>query len=131
VCNLTQPCLYNILEDPEERKNIAAQHPDVVAYLTGELNKTLAWYIHHLCTSTVVITLYYTLALQCIKLDALYCVLYSLPPPFCRYITPHLTPEEIAKSYEKLPSNHWGGYLGPCYKRKGTNNTSTTQQVEV
>ena len=34
------------------------------------------------------------------------------------YITPHMTPEELNKTYEKFPAKHWGGYLGPCYKRK-------------
>ena len=90
VCNLTSPCLYDILNDPGERHNLAPQYPDVVHRLTAELNKSLAW-----------------------------------------YITPHMTPEELNKTYEKFPDKHWGGYLGPCYKRKGASSTSTTVQVEV
>ena len=90
VCNLTSPCLYDILNDPGERHNLAPQYPDVVHRLTAELNKSLAW-----------------------------------------YITPHMTPEELNKTYEKFPAKHWGGYLGPCYKRKGASSTSTTVQVEV
>ena len=42
-----------------------------------------------------------------------------------------MTPEELNKTYEKFPAKHWGGYLGPCYKRKGASSTSTTVQVEV
>merc|ERR1711964_766311 len=34
VCNATLPCLYDILSDPYEQHNVAAQHPDVVARLS-------------------------------------------------------------------------------------------------
>eukprot|EP00935_MAST-01C_sp_MAST-1C-sp1_P002256 g2256.t1 len=44
VCNATSPCLYDILNDPMEQHNLAAQHPDVVASLAAALDKTLAYY---------------------------------------------------------------------------------------
>jgi len=51
VCNSTKPCLYDILQDPSERNNVAAEFPDVVKrlqpsvlkfqvpYVTGTLSK--------------------------------------------------------------------------------------------
>ena len=37
VCNASSPCLYDILTDPSERRNVAAGHPGVVARLVSEL----------------------------------------------------------------------------------------------
>eukprot|EP01052_Picozoa_sp_SAG31_P017653 SAG31_NODE_1217_length_9319_cov_20.281345_4_plen_145_part_00 len=37
VCNLTFPCLYDIIVDGSESHNIASQHPDVVARLKAQL----------------------------------------------------------------------------------------------
>jgi hypothetical protein len=37
VCNATQPCLYELLADPQERSNVASAHPDVVARLAAVL----------------------------------------------------------------------------------------------
>jgi hypothetical protein len=37
VCNSTMPCLYDILADPSETNNIAADHPDIVARLAPVL----------------------------------------------------------------------------------------------
>ena len=30
VCNMTQPCVYDVLNDPAETTNIVAAHPDAV-----------------------------------------------------------------------------------------------------
>ena len=37
VCNISSPCLYDVLSDPSELRNVAADHPSVVAKLTIEL----------------------------------------------------------------------------------------------
>ena len=37
VCNITLPCLYDLLTDPGETTNVATQHPDVVRRLLPPL----------------------------------------------------------------------------------------------
>lgn len=45
VCNLSFPCLYDILADPLEEKNVAYYHEDVVTRLQKELTKFETQYI--------------------------------------------------------------------------------------
>ena len=45
VCNETVPCLFVILNDPEERKNVAAQHLDVVARLAPTVKAFESYYV--------------------------------------------------------------------------------------
>eukprot|EP00936_MAST-01D_sp_MAST-1D-sp1_P000789 g789.t1 len=44
VCTASQPCLFDLLNDPGERVDIAKVHPDIVARLQSKLN-TFAPYI--------------------------------------------------------------------------------------
>ena len=45
VCNLTKPCLYDILQDPSERNNVAAEYPDVVSRLQPSVLKFQESYV--------------------------------------------------------------------------------------
>ena len=45
VCNATAPCLFDVLGDPEEKHNVAAQHPDVVRRLAGALDDASLYYV--------------------------------------------------------------------------------------
>lgn len=49
VCNATQPCLYDLMADPEERSNLAAAHPDIIA----ELAPILSRYNDHYVTGSL------------------------------------------------------------------------------
>ena len=45
VCNSTKPCLYDVLHDPSERNNLAAEYPDVVARLQPSVLKFQESYV--------------------------------------------------------------------------------------
>jgi hypothetical protein len=45
VCNATHPCVYDILHDPSEQHNVAADHPEVVAKLAPLLKAAEAYYV--------------------------------------------------------------------------------------
>ena len=45
VCNITHPCLYDVLADPAETTNVAAQHPNVVARLLPPLAESNQQYV--------------------------------------------------------------------------------------
>eukprot|EP00039_Didymoeca_costata_P013891 m.217870 g.217870 ORF g.217870 m.217870 type:complete len:625 (-) comp15892_c1_seq26:1294-3168(-) len=45
VCNSTNPCLYDILADPSETKNIAGDHPDIISMLAPILAESLKAYV--------------------------------------------------------------------------------------
>jgi hypothetical protein len=45
VCNATMPCLFDLLEDPRETTNVAAQQPKVVERLAGLLSKYNEHYV--------------------------------------------------------------------------------------
>lgn len=45
VCNISQPCLYDVLADPSETTNVAVQHPDVVARLLPPLAESNQQYV--------------------------------------------------------------------------------------
>jgi hypothetical protein len=53
VCNETRPCLYDLLADAEERKNVAAANPDVVARLAAQLSKFKPYVTGHLSAETL------------------------------------------------------------------------------
>jgi hypothetical protein len=54
VCNATHPCLYSLLDDPSESKNVAAANPDVVARLSGPLADSVISYVSgHLPAATL------------------------------------------------------------------------------
>ena len=75
VCNATVPCLFDVLSDPGETTNVAAQHRDVVARLSAAIAAANA---------------------------AVY--------------TNGTLDDEALAAYERVaPSQHWGGFLGPCY----------------
>ncbi len=42
-----RPELFDVVHDPAERRNVAAQHPDLVRRLNQELNDWLATEIAH------------------------------------------------------------------------------------
>jgi len=45
VCNATSPCVYEIIADPGEKKNVAAGHPDMVAKLAPILEMYNDYYV--------------------------------------------------------------------------------------
>merc|ERR1711920_911644 len=45
VCNYTMPCLYDILADPREERNLAADHPNIVERLRPILDAYNEHYI--------------------------------------------------------------------------------------
>ena len=45
VCNETHPCLFDILQDPRETTNLAAQHPKVVMRLAPLLKQYEKYYV--------------------------------------------------------------------------------------
>ena len=45
VCPATAPCLFDVLGDPEEKHNVAAQHPDGVRRLAGALDDASLYYV--------------------------------------------------------------------------------------
>jgi hypothetical protein len=54
VCNDTHPCLYSLLDDPSESKNVAAANPDVVTRLQAPLLASQVPYITgHLSNATL------------------------------------------------------------------------------
>lgn len=45
MCNATAPCLYDVLGDPGETRNVAAAHPAVVARLARHLAAAQLYYV--------------------------------------------------------------------------------------
>ena len=77
VCNITSPCLFDLLVDPNEEVNVAQDHPDVVARLNISVTNNQQYYAG----------------------------------------IGSLTDQEL-EAYVKIPDGYWGGFAGPCYKRK-------------
>ena len=44
VCNITSPCLFDLLVDPNEEVNVASQHPDIVARLNDSVTEFQDYY---------------------------------------------------------------------------------------
>ena len=45
VCNLTRPCLYDILNDESERNNVADANPDIVKKLVRSVKENVDYYV--------------------------------------------------------------------------------------
>ena len=46
VCTKTEPCLFDIITDPEEREDIALANPEIVATMQAALAQALLWKIN-------------------------------------------------------------------------------------
>jgi len=46
VCTAAEPCLFDLLADPQEREDIALSNPDVVATMQAALARALSWRIN-------------------------------------------------------------------------------------
>lgn len=37
VCTEAKPCLFDLIADPQERRNLAEEHPDIVAHIKSAM----------------------------------------------------------------------------------------------